>query len=229
MYLHIMFCPCSLKYQLCCWTVLDPGKRQKLQILGACVHWDQNSEEAPSYSALSLCSSISQEGSGEHVSLQLNLSSLILSWSSPFLLTCPCFVFFLLPPKLSHSLMVLLHSPLLCPFWLSKTMMIKDDWISTRGPYHVIELKFKGTNPLGCTLLLQVKYVQNGGHHFLFQMCRFPMFILENLTTIFPATLSFKQLSLTFTFLCLLCPVGFQCSFDFPFKLLLYPGSVFIS
>ena len=47
MYLHIMFCPCSLKYQLCCWTVLDSSKRQKLQILGACVHRDQNSRRSP--------------------------------------------------------------------------------------------------------------------------------------------------------------------------------------
>ena len=70
-------------------------------------------------------------------------------------------------------------------------MMINDDWINTCGSYHVIELKFKGTNPLGCTLLLRVKYVQDGGHLYLSQMCRFPLFILENLITILCVTLSF--------------------------------------
>lgn len=48
MYFHTTFCLFSLKYQLCGSTVLDPGKWQKLGILGACVHWDRAAGAAPS-------------------------------------------------------------------------------------------------------------------------------------------------------------------------------------
>lgn len=47
------FCLFSLKYQLCCSTVLDTGKWQKLGIL--CLHWDQKSRSSPLRFSLSLC------------------------------------------------------------------------------------------------------------------------------------------------------------------------------
>lgn len=71
-------------------------------------------------------------------------------------------------------------------------MMINDDWINTCGSYHVIELKFKGTNPLGCILSCSTLNIQDGVHLYLSQMCRFPPFIFKNLITILCVTLSFR-------------------------------------
>lgn len=82
-----MFCLFSLKHQLCCSTVLDPGKWQKLGILGACVQ----QEQPPLILSLPLFLPTSQEGSREHVSLHLNLPSPIPSQNPPFSLTC-CFL-----------------------------------------------------------------------------------------------------------------------------------------
>lgn len=134
MYSHITFVLALYKQQLCCWTVSDSGRWQKLKVLAAGVHWDQSSRSSPVlFCSLPLVhSSLSlkrvQLPTGDRVSLQLNLPSFVLSWSTSFPLTCSCFVFFLLHSQLSHSSLHYISLLFLSPLDdLKQSSLTKDD------------------------------------------------------------------------------------------------------